>query len=233
MSKKTCRSSNVVVYFIVYLGGHSSNTFQYIFPVDGTWPSARHWILTNVNYLFYTIPESLSQTVSITANPFSLYVLLAIHCLYSRETTVSCMASMLSKSLCSIIKLVAKRVSPGLKSSSVEWVQKYANEAWWHVMNFATLYPQSVQMLSKVVSQCPQEVSPNNELHMLHKLFLDTLLQWFWPSVLWRCWLGGMKGIQPVKNWVVGCWRGYLSGARCKLAYGPADATATHCFLLQ
>ena len=29
---------------------------------------------------------------------------------------------------------------------------------------------------------------------------------------------------------VVGCWCGYLSGARCRLAYGPADATATHCF---
>jgi len=28
------------------------------------------------------------------------------------------------------------------------------------------------------------------------------------------------------------CWRGYLSGARCRLAYGPADATATHCLLL-
>jgi len=32
---------------------------------------------------------------------------------------------------------------------------------------------------------------------------------------------------------VVGCWRGYLSGARCRLTYGPADATATHCLLLQ
>ena len=41
------------------------------------------------------------------------------------------------------------------------------------------------------------------------------------------------KGTRPVKNWAVGCWRGYLSGARCRLAYGPADATATHCFLLQ
>jgi len=29
-----------------------------------------------------------------------------------------------------------------------------------------------------------------------------------------------------------GCWRGYLSGARCRLAYGPADATATHSLLL-
>jgi len=51
----------------------------------------------------------------------------------------------------------------------------------------------------------------------------------FIPSVLWCCRLGGRKGIRPVKNWVVGCWRGYLSGARCRLAYGPADATATHC----
>ena len=49
------------------------------------------------------------------------------------------------------------------------------------------------------------------------------------PSVLWRCWLGGRKGIRSVKNWVVGCWYGYLSGARCRLAYGPADATATDC----
>jgi len=52
-------------------------------------------------------------------------------------------------------------------------------------------------------------------------------------GLLWRCWLGGRKGIRPVKNWVVGCWCGYLSGARCRLAYGPADATATHCLLLQ
>ena len=30
------------------------------------------------------------------------------------------------------------------------------------------------------------------------------------PSVLWRCCLGGRKGIRPVENWVVGCWHGYL-----------------------
>jgi len=54
------------------------------------------------------------------------------------------------------------------------------------------------------------------------------------PSVLWHCWwLGGRKGIRPVKNWVVGCWHGYLTGARWRLAYGSADATATHCLLLQ
>jgi len=37
------------------------------------------------------------------------------------------------------------------------------------------------------------------------------------------------EGIRPVKNGVVGCWRGYLSGVRCRLARSPADATATHC----
>jgi len=32
---------------------------------------------------------------------------------------------------------------------------------------------------------------------------------------------------------MVGCWRGYLSGARCRFAYNPADPSATHCLLLQ
>jgi len=49
------------------------------------------------------------------------------------------------------------------------------------------------------------------------------------PSVLWHCWLDGRKGIRPVKDWVVGCWR----GVRCRFAHGPADATTTHCLLLQ
>jgi len=39
--------------------------------------------------------------------------------------------------------------------------------------------------------------------------------------------LGGRKGIQPVKNRVVGYWHGYLSTARCRHTYVPADATAT------
>jgi len=39
-----------------------------------------------------------------------------------------------------------------------------------------------------------------------------------WLSVLWRCWLGSRKGIRPVKNWVVRCWRGYLQGADLHMA---------------
>jgi len=53
------------------------------------------------------------------------------------------------------------------------------------------------------------------------------------PSVLWHCWFGSSKGMQPVKNWVVGCWRGCVPGSRCRFAYGPADGTATHYLLLQ
>ena len=47
------------------------------------------------------------------------------------------------------------------------------------------------------------------------------------PSVLSHCSLGIRKSIWPVKIWVMRCWWGYLSGARCRLfAYAPADATA-------
>jgi len=53
------------------------------------------------------------------------------------------------------------------------------------------------------------------------------------PSVLWHCWLGIRKSIRAVKNWVIRCWCGYLSGAWYKwFAYGPADATCTLSFLV-
>jgi len=68
----------------------------------------------------------------------------------------------------------------------------------------------------------------------------------FFPLRFYDCWLhqdfafsaltllvGRQEGHPACKNWVLRCWRGYLSGARCKLAYGPADATATRCLLLQ
>ena len=45
--------------------------------------------------------------------------------------------------------------------------------------------------------------------------------------------VGRQEGHATCKKWVVGCWRGYLPGARCRLAYGPADATATHRLFLQ
>ena len=38
-----------------------------------------------------------------------------------------------------------------------------------------------------------------------HCYFVVSALTLLLPPVLWCCWLGGRKGIWPVKNWVVGC----------------------------
>jgi len=66
-------------------------------------------------------------------------------------------------------------------------------------------------------------VAVNNSSKSLWKLqvifrVLLTRISFILPSVLWRCWLGGRKGIRHIKNWAVGCWHGYLPGARCRLA---------------
>jgi len=42
----------------------------------------------------------------------------------------------------------------------------------------------------------------------------------------------GRPACKKLSGGGAGSWR-YLSGARFRLAYGPADATATHCLLLQ
>ena len=45
--------------------------------------------------------------------------------------------------------------------------------------------------------------------------------------------VGWQEGHPACKKLSGGVLAWYLSGARCRLAYGPADATATHCHLLQ
>ena len=45
--------------------------------------------------------------------------------------------------------------------------------------------------------------------------------------------VGRQEGHPASKKLSCGVLHGYLSGARCRLAYGPADFTATHCLLLQ
>jgi len=87
----------------------------------------------------------------------------------------------------------------------------------------------TIVLLTYTLHNCTQVTHIHTD--SLYHPILTLICLHLWPSVLWHCWLGGTKGMQ--KNWVVGCWRGYLSGARCRLAYGPADATATHCLLLQ
>jgi len=45
--------------------------------------------------------------------------------------------------------------------------------------------------------------------------------------------VGQQEGHPACKKSSDGCWHGYVSEARCRFAYGPADATATHYLLLQ
>ena len=78
-------------------------------------------------------------------------------------------------------------------------------------------------------TQCRSSVGTSRAdwYHYTH-IYWQHIILGILTSVLWRCWLGGKKGIRPVKNWLVRYKRGYLSEARCKwFAYGPADATAT------
>jgi len=44
--------------------------------------------------------------------------------------------------------------------------------------------------------------------------------------------VGWQEGHPACKKLSGGVLHGYLSGARCRLAYAPADSTATHCLLL-
>jgi len=62
--------------------------------------------------------------------------------------------------------------------------------------------------------------------------FCDFIKLWSFAFSALTLLVGRQEG-HPAR--VVVCWCGCLSGARCRLAYGPADvtATATHCLLLQ
>ena len=80
-----------------------------------------------------------------------------------------------------------------------------------HAQHYNYRKVQSLQTLQSKLKTMPQRwtICQDNA---------SALFLFCWvPSVPWRCWLGGRKGIPSVKNWVVGCWRGYLSGARCRL----------------
>jgi len=44
--------------------------------------------------------------------------------------------------------------------------------------------------------------------------------------------LGGRKGIQPLKNRVVGCWCGCLSGVRCRQLYDLHINSMTYSYFL-
>jgi len=69
---------------------------------------------------------------------------------------------------------------------------------------------------------CPNWSDSEIHISLLYNFVLDPLKLKVVsvPSVLWRCWLGGRKGFRPVKIWVVGFCRGYLSGRGADLHMG-------------
>ena len=63
-------------------------------------------------------------------------------------------------------------------------------------------------------------------------LFVFDCLQCFLPSVLWRCWLGGRKGIRPVKKLSGGVLAWLSVWSEVQTCIWPSWWTATHCLLL-
>jgi len=65
---------------------------------------------------------------------------------------------------------------------------------------------------------------------------VEPIMSQLFGSIL--CWVCAFSALTLLVEWQEGhpaCKKlsgGVLSGARCRLAYGPADATATHCLLL-
>ena len=82
-------------------------------------------------------------------------------------------------------------------------------------------------------------------------MVIGRMTRYWWATNIWqayckeRCWCvctsvllslnqmllphPAIKGHYVPASLVVGCWHGYLSGARCRLAHGPVDATVS-CF---
>ena len=83
--------------------------------------------------------------------------------------------------------------------------------------------PNDIQIQSAVFQEYHGQ--PDRQKHSWFDMFLGMMT--FLKDILWCCWLGGRKGIQPVKNWVVGCWRGCLGWGADLHAYSPVDATAS------
>ena len=116
----------------------------------------------------------------------------------------------------SMIRVMASKSQ--CNGCSVHSIKSYMviSDGWYQCFKFPLIFNTAVDWAT---------LSARAHTHILRPSGLSGIncLQCFW-----HCWLGVRKSIWPIKNWVMGYWRGYLSGVWCKwFAYGPADATAT------
>ena len=176
------------------------------------------------NYLHNTKTEislilnTVAETLLFSQNAH--YLLLVIHPFngpFSRTTRVS-------------------RYQKG--KTNLDFTEARDSEWQWHQLGHMQVYTSlqtdnhaSTPPLSFLQTGCPS-CRPTNSVKALK--IQSVASQWHnKPFSALTLLAGRQEGHPACKNWVVGCWHGYLSGTRCRLAYGPADATATHCLLLQ
>ena len=101
-----------------------------------------------------------------------------------------------------------------------EWLQKWTSR---RLRNQLDSYMLAVSQ--KVRADCQLQT-------LVVSMFLITLIFMIAFSALTLLVVHREEHLSWKENWVMRCWRGYLSGSRCKrFAHGPADATATPSFL--
>ena len=91
-------------------------------------------------------------------------------------------------------------------------IQRRTDQALFNIQTTITILWPLYKLTCRLFAYGPADAPAIPKPHLLPHLNAD----WFYLSV-------------PA-YWY---WYGYLSGARWRLAYGPADATATHCLMLQ
>jgi len=94
-----------------------------------------------------------------------------------------------------------------------------------------------------ICNSCPHRLESLPKLTLLSSTWRDivafTCILCCWPDCRQLLFsaltllVGQQEGHPACKIWVVGCWRVYVSGSRCRFTYGSAVATATHYLLLQ
>ena len=109
-----------------------------------------------------------------------------------------------------------------IRSTGWEWT----SSAWWHRWPWCRVCHTECGLYLQAAAAMP--FYHTYSIYFVISLLLALMIAFSALTLL----VGRQEGHPACKNWVVGCWCSYLSGARCRFAYGPADATATHCLLL-
>ena len=120
---------------------------------------------------------------------------------------------------CTASSLLTINVPTQLKAASTQC--RMSNTLRFLTHRMPVLSPETTASMPRASTFRQTWSAPIPHIHCLHSLSIFPLLA-APPS-------GGLR----LESRVVECWCGCWSGARCRLAYGPADATATHCHSLQ